>query len=59
MLEGFLDCILGDLIEGDPVALLVLKRKCRIQMPADSLSLTLRVGCKIDIICLFYFFSKG
>ena len=50
VLERGLDRVLRDLVERDAAHLLLFKLEGRDQVPGDRLSLTVRVGCKIDLV---------
>ena len=40
--------VFGDLVEGDPLRFLVRQIQQALEMPADGLSLAVRVGCEVD-----------
>ena len=60
MLQGFLDCVLCDLVEGDPAdflaALLQLQRLG--QVPADRFTFAVRVRCEEDLIRFLDFLAE-
>ena len=58
LLECIPDGILCDFMESDAVFSIFGQIKHLGQMPADGLSLTIGVGCQINIICFFRFFSE-
>ena len=62
ILQGFRNCLFGDLVEGDPVDLLVLEvtqLEGRDQMPGNGLSFAVRVGRQIDPVGLFDHFPES
>ena len=58
MLQGILYCSFGDLVEGDSVHFVRILLQSLHQMPGNGLSLTVRVSCKINLICLLGCLAK-
>ena len=50
--NGFLDHLLGDLIKCHTPGLVFTQTHQFLQMPGNSLTLTVRVSCQVDSVCL-------
>ena len=57
--QGCLYRTFSDLVKTDPVYFLSFQLKCFHQVPGNCFSFAVRVSCKINLICFFYFFSKS
>ena len=57
--QGCLYRTFSDLVKADPVYFLSFQLKCFHQVPGNCFSFAVRVSCKINLICFFYFFSKS
>ena len=58
LLDGSLDRGFCDLVEGYSFELIIGNIKCRSEMPGNSFSLAVRVGCKIYGLCSLCFFLE-
>ena len=48
VLDALGDHLFGDLIEGDPLGLLIIQLQQLLQMPGDGFALPVRVRCQVD-----------